>query len=307
MSADLSVLFNFTLTVSLTAALVLLLRGLLHKKAPPRVSLWLWAILAVRILTFGVTLPTSPVSAARLLPVAAAPQAEESPAPAAPNARPAAEDGASEPLPAPAAAQPQRLQSVIRFPGASARTRTVRFSAGLQRGVCLVWGIGASALALWFAGSYLLFMARVRRLPRFTDPALDSWRHKLKIRRGVRLRQAAEGPLLLGDARPQLLLPTGYTAEERGQIYLHELCHLKHHDNLWSMLSVGLLCLNWYNPLCWLAFRLFKRDLEFACDARVLRHGQSRKAYARLLLKALNLQQKGEAEKEEYHAKPEIQ
>ena len=284
MSGDLSVLFNFTLTVSLTVVLVLVLRGLLHKKAMPRVSLWLWAILAVRILTFGVPLPESPVSAARFLPVAAAPQAETVPA-----QTPVPQAGAA--LPSVTAAPAVRLQTTITIPGAA--TKTIRFSSALQKTVCRVWRVGAAAAALWFLGSYLLFAARVRSMPSFEAPTLEALRRNLKIRRRVRLRRAAEGPLLLGDLLPQLLLPDGFTEDERGQIYLHELCHLKHHDNFWSILSVALLCLNWYNPLCWLAFRLFKRDLELACDARVLRHGQNRKAYARLLLKALSMQRQG--------------
>ena len=66
---------------------------------------------------------------------------------------------------------------------------------------------------------------------------------------------------------------------------IHELCHLKHLDVLWSGVAAAVLCLNWYNPVIWVSFFMFKRDIELYCDERTLKFTGNRQRYAKLLLK----------------------
>ena len=93
-------------------------------------------------------------------------------------------------------------------------------------------------------------------------------------------------PFILGIAKPRIYLPSGLSPEHRGYVLAHERCHLKCKDHWWKMLAFGLLSVYWFDPLLWAAYILACRDLEFACDERVIRNYSpaDKKAYSQALL-----------------------
>lgn len=82
---------------------------------------------------------------------------------------------------------------------------------------------------------------------------------------------AIGSPFVLGLIKPKIYLPPDISPIERSYILRHEQIHIRTFDYLIKPLAFGTLCLHWFNPLCWLAFVLFGRDMEMSCDERVIR------------------------------------
>lgn len=93
-------------------------------------------------------------------------------------------------------------------------------------------------------------------------------------------------PFILGIAKPRIYLPSGLSPEHREYVLAHERCHLAWKDHWWKPLAFGLLSVYWFDPLLWAAYILACRDLEFACDQRVIRSYSpaDKKAYSQALL-----------------------
>lgn len=110
-------------------------------------------------------------------------------------------------------------------------------------------------------------------------------RESVKIARGVYWCPGLDTAFLFGYFRPRIYLPET-DGEATKYIYLHELAHLRRGDH-WLMLAGYLaLCLHWFNPLAWISYIYLCRDIESACDERVIRvlDTEGRKAYASALL-----------------------
>ena len=86
--------------------------------------------------------------------------------------------------------------------------------------------------------------------------------------------------------RPRIYLPFGLEPGAQDMVLAHERAHLKRGDQFWKPLGFLLLTAYWFNPVCWLAYILFCRDIEAACDEKVVRElGDGCKAaYSRALL-----------------------
>ncbi len=98
----------------------------------------------------------------------------------------------------------------------------------------------------------------------------------LRLQRSIRVSvcSSIQMPLAFGVLRPHILLPARMM-EELGQehleaILLHEVCHIKRNDILKSHACVLARALHWFNPLVWISLRMVRKDMEFACDQRVL-------------------------------------
>ena len=74
---------------------------------------------------------------------------------------------------------------------------------------------------------------------------------------------------LLGLFRPRIYLPSGLGDAERAIALAHEGTHLRYGDHVWKLLAYLALCVHWFNPLVWVCFHLFVRDMEVACDEAV--------------------------------------
>ena len=243
-------LFWQVVRLSLTAGwmiLVLLALRPLLKKAPRRFSCLLWGLVAVRL-----ALPFSFESRVSMVPQAAAAPQKIAQAlnPGQMNwVSPAAL--AANPLPAAEAAAPA-------FSPASL--------------IPLVWGLGIAAMLLYAAVSYF----RLSRQVRLSAPA------------GKRVYRCdtISTPFILGIVNPKIFLPSDLDEKTAVSVLAHEQAHLRRGDHLWKPLGYVLLSIYWFNPLCWVAYFLFCRDVEQACDEAVIErmNPQQKKDYSAALL-----------------------
>ena len=170
----------------------------------------------------------------------------------------------------------------------------------LPRLVCLaVWIAGAAALAFCF------FLAYVRAYREFgtslpvESRTVQEWlaMHPLRRRLEVRYSDRICAPLSYRVLRPVILLPgradnretagTGGYADSLLYILEHEYVHIQRLDALTKIFMAAALCLHWFNPLVWMMYILFNRDMELSCDEAVLcRFGENTKsAYAMTLIR----------------------
>ena len=243
-------LFWQVVRLSLTAGwmiLVLLALRPLLKKAPRRFSCLLWGLVAVRL-----ALPFSFESRVSMVPQAAAAPQKIAQAlnPGQMNwVSPAAL--AANPLPAAEAAAPA-------FSPASL--------------IPLAWGLGIAAMLLYAAVSYF----RLSRQVRLSAPA------------GKRVYRCdtISTPFILGIVNPKIFLPSDLDEKTAVSVLAHEQAHLRRGDHLWKPLGYVLLSIYWFNPLCWVAYFLFCRDVEQACDEAVIERmdTQQKKDYSAALL-----------------------
>ena len=117
-------------------------------------------------------------------------------------------------------------------------------------------------------------------------------RLRYRVREAMRLRDniwvcdAVTSPFLLGVLHPRIYLPSGMDEGKMSYVIAHENAHLRRGDQFWKPLGFVLLAVHWFNPLVWLAYWLFCRDIETACDERVIAglNGEDKKAYSLALL-----------------------
>ncbi len=95
-----------------------------------------------------------------------------------------------------------------------------------------------------------------------------------------------ETAFILGFVRPQIYIPRGMTPKVRQYILAHERTHLDKGDHWIKMIGFLALALHWFNPLVWVAYILLSKDIEMACDERVVQYMElsERKAYSNALL-----------------------
>ncbi len=136
-----------------------------------------------------------------------------------------------------------------------------------------VWVLGALLMLLYG----LCSMLRVAGQVRISAPA----------GKGVRICDDLPSPFIFGIFRPVIYLPSGLTEAETQCILAHEYAHLKRKDHWWKPLGFVLLAVHWFNPLLWAAYILLCRDIEQACDERVLKNMDEAgvKTYTRTLLR----------------------
>ncbi len=98
--------------------------------------------------------------------------------------------------------------------------------------------------------------------------------------------ETVKSPFILGIFKPKVYIPFGLDAETQSHVIAHENAHISRFDHITKPLSFLVLAVYWFNPLVWLAYILFCRDIEKACDEKVVdsMDGESRKAYATALL-----------------------
>ena len=93
-------------------------------------------------------------------------------------------------------------------------------------------------------------------------------------------------PVTMGLLSPVIIMPGDFPAERAYYVFLHELTHIRRMDGVYKWLVEAAVCLHWFNPLVWAAYFLMSRDIELACDERVIKYldGRGRKEYSLALL-----------------------
>ena len=241
-------------------ALAVMLARLALRRAPKWAVCLLWALVAVRlVLPFSLQSPVS-LQAAQS-PVTAVlyelPQTQE----AAQKTGEVLSGGSAEPLmPLP----PTEIVTAQPVP-APKPAMTVSLLAA-------IWLAGVVMMLTYMLVSYLGIYRRVCTAVRLEDNVYrcGSW--------GT--------PFVLGLLRPRIYVPEGMDDAALPQVLAHERCHIRRGDHLVKPLAFLLLALHWFNPVLWAAYVLLGRDMENACDERVLRgvDGAGRAAYSRALV-----------------------
>lgn len=111
-------------------------------------------------------------------------------------------------------------------------------------------------------------------------------REAVLYRENIYICDAVKSPFILGIIRPRIYLSSSLSEEEMAYIIAHESAHLKRKDHLWKPFGYLLLCIYWFNPLCWVAYIMLCKDIELACDEKVIRDMdfEDKKKYSRVLL-----------------------
>lgn len=137
----------------------------------------------------------------------------------------------------------------------------------------LIWQLGFCAMPAYALASFL----QIRRRVREAVPLCG---------KSVWLCDAVHSPFILGLFRPRIYLPSGISQEQLPHVLAHEQAHLRRRDHWWKLLGYLLLAVYWFQPLVWLAYILFCRDIELACDEKVIREMDiaGKKAYASALV-----------------------
>jgi len=151
--------------------------------------------------------------------------------------------------------------------------------------IMILWIAGTVFLALFFGASYYKCSREIRTsLPIKGNALIDKWLSEQKINRSVRILVSDKitTPLTYGFIKPKIILPKSmdYSNGMRMRYILtHELIHIKRFDALWKLLLVIALCFHWFNPMVWVLYVLMNRDLEIACDEKVIKlFGESTKS-----------------------------
>ena len=120
---------------------------------------------------------------------------------------------------------------------------------------------------LWMAGILVLLTYVVVSYVKLRQKLLGS----MKIQDNIYMADHIYGPFVLGIIRPKIYLPSGLEKKEQAYIVLHEQHHIRRGDPVFKMLAFLALCIHWFNPLVWIAFRLAEKDMEMSCDEAVIR------------------------------------
>lgn len=229
-------LVNRGLSASWLVLAVIAARFLL-KKAPRWAVCALWGLVALRLLC-----PFSPESPLSLIPDAqpVSPEAVWNTVPAVEMAPDATEAPVSPVL---EAVLPDGL------PVSPTPAQEIVAAASI------LWCAGLAGMALYTLVSY-------RRLSRRVKGAV-------RIDGNLYQGAAIPTPFVLGVLRPRIYLPNTLSREDMPYVIAHERAHIRRRDPLWKALGFGLLCIYWFQPLLWLGYALFCRDMELACDEKV--------------------------------------
>lgn len=142
----------------------------------------------------------------------------------------------------------------------------------LITGLSYLWVLGIIVMLGYAIFSYF----RLKRVTRVFIEMGDN----------IRACDEVKSPFILGVLRPIIYLPSSYEGETLDYVLLHEKAHLRRHDNLWKPLGYVILAIYWFNPLCWAAYILLCRDIEMACDEKVVCEldKEGKAAYSQALL-----------------------
>ena len=247
-------LVNMSLTASWLVLAVMILRILL-KNAPKYIRVILWGFVGVRLVfPFSLESMFSVVPSSEPLPeeflYAATPQINTG-IPVINNA-----------------INPVITQTMAPAAGASANPTQVWSFIFSQ-----IWILGLVLMVLYAAVSYFLVYRRVAA--------------SIRIGENLRLCDHIESPFILGIFKPQIYLPSELDPKTADLVLAHEYAHLKRKDHWWKPLGFALLCVYWFNPVMWLAYILLCRDIELACDEKVVQElgADDKKAYSSALLR----------------------
>ena len=229
---------NMSISAGWLVLAVLALR-LILKKAPKWVNVLLWGIVAVRLF-----FPISIESALSLIPSpqTISPQIMMDHTPEITTGIPALNS----------AINPIISDSFAPNPGDSANPLQLLIPVAAN-----IWFLGMLVLLLYTATSYFSLRRKLRTATILRDNVYQC--------------VAVDSPFVLGILRPKIYLPYQMEGQDLEHVVAHEQAHIRRKDHWWKPLGFLLLTVHWFNPLMWSAYILLCRDIELACDEKVIK------------------------------------
>ncbi len=226
---------NMSIAASWIVLVILVLRSLL-KKAPKWISVLLWSVVAIRLVC-----PFSIESVFSLIPSAETvnPDIMMDKTPQINSGIPFINN----------AVNPVIGSSLSPAPGDSANPLQIWIPV-----LTAIWIAGILALVAYTTISYLRLRNQVRTAIRLKDNIYEC--------------ETVASPFVLGIIKPKIYLPFSINKD---YVIAHEKAHIRRRDHLWKPLGFLLLTLYWFNPLMWLGYILLCRDIELACDEKVIK------------------------------------
>ena len=246
-------LLNMSITASYLVLAVVLFR-LIFKKAPKFIHCLMWVLVGVRLI-----FPFSLESVLSLIPSA-------------------------DPLPNDIITGPDfNVNTGINF--VDSRVNDYLDDRYFE-GVTVPTNNGADVMStlslIWLIGMVLMLAYTVISYMRIHFQAREAVREEGNIWVCDRI----DTPFILGLIKPRIFLPSSMNVADTQYVTAHEKAHIKRRDHIWKPLGFLLLTVYWFNPFMWLAYILLCRDIELACDEKVIKEmgGEVKKAYSEALI-----------------------
>lgn len=136
----------------------------------------------------------------------------------------------------------------------------------------IVWIVGMVAMLLYTLISYLRILKNVREAT--------------PLKENIWVCDNISTPFILGIIKPRIFLPSSMNEQDTEFVIAHEKAHLKRRDHLWKPFGFALLTVYWFNPVLWVAYILLCRDIELACDEKVIKEmgAEIKKPYSEALI-----------------------
>ena len=231
-------IINMSISASWLILAVLILR-LVLKKAPKWVNVLLWGIVAVRLIC-----PFSFKSALSLIP-----SAETFPEKIISGPSFDVQTGIT-PI-------DNRINDYLGDRYFEGVTVPANNGNNIMTILTIVWTIGILLLGAYTVISYWRLRRKVDTAVRYKDNIFQS--------------ENVKSPFVLGIIKPRIYLPFSMNEQNLEHVVAHEQAHIRRKDHWWKPLGFLLLTIYWFNPLMWLAYVLLCRDIELACDEKVIK------------------------------------
>ena len=246
-------IFNLSVTAGWLVLAVLLCRPLM-KKAPKWINCLLWGIVGLRLV-----FPFSLESIFSLVP----------------SAEPIPEDIMFSPTPeinSGIGAVNSVINPIISTnltPGIGTSVNPMQLVVAIAS---VVWVIGIALMLGYEIVSYISLRFKVRA--------------SVRGEKNVYFCDEVDSPFILGVIRPRIYVPSGMSGEALEHVLAHERAHLRRGDHFWKPIGFAILAFYWFNPLLWVAYVLLCRDIESACDEKVIKtmDTAAKKSYSEVLL-----------------------
>jgi len=138
--------------------------------------------------------------------------------------------------------------------------------------LAIVWIVGIAALLTYTLISFFRLKSKIRTAVLLHDNIYQS--------------ESVVSPFVLGIIKPKIYLPFNISSQDMEHVIAHEQAHIRRKDYLWKPIGFLILTLHWFNPMVWLGYILLCRDIELACDEKVVKmlNNEQRADYSQALL-----------------------
>ena len=246
-------IFNLSAQATLLILVIALLRPLL-KRAPKWTVCLMWSLAAIRLaIPFSLESPVSIVPSGAVIPHNIGT-----------SKNPSIESGID--------AVDKIINPIIKDNFAPVIHDSVNPMQVVMEVSAYVWMAGALIMIAYGIISYARLYFRVRP--------------SIKYRDNIYYCDNIDTPFILGFIRPRIYVPSGMREDCLEYVLKHEYAHIKRLDYIWKIAGYLILSVYWFNPLVWLGYVLFCRDVESACDERVIKEmdAEQKKEYSEALV-----------------------